>query len=156
MARIPMTNGFMIVPEGEYVFCVYEVKYDEDFGKLEIKLVNAQGMTMTQRYGIKNANDEYNEGALNAFSFFAKTAMNDYSLEDIDPNQLVGHYVTATVIHNEVPSTKDPSKVMTFANLQDLAPADGFDTDVSERTRKLCGTGNTPSKGLDLDALLNG
>ena len=43
MARIPMTSGFMVIPEGEYVFRIYDATYDEDFGRIEIKLVNAQG-----------------------------------------------------------------------------------------------------------------
>ena len=47
MARIPMTSGFTLIPEGEYVFRIYDAIYDEDFGKIEIKLVNAQGATHT-------------------------------------------------------------------------------------------------------------
>ena len=39
MARIPMTSGFVIIPEGEYVFRIYDATYDEDFGRIEIKLV---------------------------------------------------------------------------------------------------------------------
>ena len=31
MARIPMTSGFVIIPEGEYVFRIYDATYDEDF-----------------------------------------------------------------------------------------------------------------------------
>ena len=89
MARIPMTSGFVIIPEGEYVFRIYDATYDEDFGRIEIKLVNAQGATHTERFSIKDKNDEYNEKALNAFSYFAKTAMNDYTMEDIDPEQLI-------------------------------------------------------------------
>ena len=82
-----MTSGFVIIPEGEYVFRIYDATYDEDFGRIEIKLVNAQGATHTERFSIKDKNDEYNEKALNAFSYFAKTAMNDYTMEDIDPEQ---------------------------------------------------------------------
>lgn len=83
MARIPMTSGFTLIPEGTYVFRIYDVSYDEEFGKIEIKLVNAAGMTQTERFTIKDKNDEPNEKALNAFSYFAKTAMGDYTLEDI-------------------------------------------------------------------------
>lgn len=50
MARIPMTSGFMVIPEGEYVFRIYDATYDEDFGRIEIKLVNAQGATHTERF----------------------------------------------------------------------------------------------------------
>lgn len=91
MARIPMTSGFTLIPEGTYVFRVYDATYDEEFGKIEVKLVNAAGMTHTERFSIKDKNDELNEKALNAFSYFAKTVMGDYTLEDIDPSELIDH-----------------------------------------------------------------
>ena len=173
MARIPMTSGFMVIPEGEYVFRIYDATCDEDFGRIEIKLVNAQGATHTERFFIKDANDEFNEKALNAFSYFAKTAMNDYELEDIDPEELIDHYIWAEVVHTKVPSNKDPNKEVTFANLGDKAPADGFDTEPVSRALTI-GRGDekpkttakpaakpakkaapsTAKKGLDLDSLL--
>lgn len=175
MARIPMTSGFTLIPEGEYVFRIYDATYDEAFGKIEIKLVNAQGMTHTERFSIKDANDEFNEGALNAFSYFAKTAMNDYSLEDVDPEELIDHFICAVVEHTQVPSNKDPNKMVTFANLGDKSPADDFDTEPVSRALtigreetsappkrattaapKKTAAKPTPTakKGLDLDALL--
>lgn len=169
MARIPMTSGFTLIPEGEYVFRIYDVSYDEDFGKIEVKLINAQGITHTERFSLKNKNDEWNEKALNAFSYFAKTALNDYTIEDIDPGQLIDHYIRAEVVHTKVPSNKDPNKEVTFANLGDKSPADGFDTEPVARALTIGRGGNTaapkattktqtssaPAKtGLDIDALL--
>lgn len=170
MARIPMTSGFTLIPEGEYIFRIYDATYDEDFGKIEIKLVNAQGMTHTERFSIKDKNDEYNEKALNAFSYFAKTAMNDFSLDDIEPLDLINHYIQAEVVHIKLPSNKDPNKTVTFANLGDKAPADGFDTEPVARALSLGAerkstplaapkttekaTSATASKGLNLDSLL--
>ena len=167
MARIPMTSGFVLIPEGEYVFRIYDAKYDEEFGKIEVKLVNAQGATHTERFSIKDSNDEFNEKALNAFSYFAKTAMNDYTLEDVDPEELIDHYICAEVIHTQVPSNKDPNKMVTFANLGDKSPADGFDTEPVARALTI-GRGDKAKatkapkstaqsnvkKGLDLDSLL--
>lgn len=174
MARIPMTNGYVLIPEGTYVFRIYDVSYDEEFGKIEIKLVTAQGQTHTERFTIKDQNDEYNEKALNAFSYFAKTALNDFDVEDVDPEELIDCYIQAEVVHSQVPSKKDPSKNSTFANLGDKAPADGFDTEPTERVLTLsrnskggskktepkskgqtkAAESSTPKKGLDLDALL--
>lgn len=172
MARIPMTSGFTLIPEGIYVFRVYDATYDEEFGKIEVKLVNAQGMTHTERFFIKDSNDELNEKALNAFSYFAKTAMNDFSLEDVDPSELVDHFICAEVVHTKLPSNKDPNKTVTFANLGDKSPAEYFDTEPVARALTL-GKGNNataapkstapssaptpatqPAKGFDLDALL--
>lgn len=174
MARIPMTSGFALIPEGTYVFRIYDATYDEEFGKIEIKLVNAAGMTHTERFSIKDKNDELNEKALNAFSYFAKTAMNDYSLEDVDPVELIDHFICAEVVHTKLPSNKDPNKTVTFANLGDKSPAEYFDTEPVARALSLSrGEGKTtppapkqataaptppavaqPTKGLDLDALL--
>lgn len=171
MARIPMTSGFTLIPEGTYVFRIYDVSYDEEFGKIEIKLVNAAGMTHTERFTIKDKNDEPNEKALNAFSYFAKTAMGDYTLEDIDPMELIDHFIEAEVVHTKLPSNKDPNKTVTFANLGDKAPAEYFDTEPVSRALTLGKDKNAapalqkqatvpapaaPKKGLDLDALLGG
>ena len=126
MARIPMTSGFALIPEGTYVFRIYDAKYDEEFGKIEVKLVNAAGMTHTERFFIKDKNDEMNEKALNAFS-----------LEDIDPEELIDHFICAEVVHTKLPSNKDPNKMVTFANLGDKSPAEYFDTEPVARALSL-------------------
>jgi len=176
MARIPMTSGFALIPEGTYVFRIYDAKYDEEFGKIEVKLVNAAGMTHTERFSIKDKNDEMNEKALNAFSYFAKTAMGDFSLEDIDPEELINHFICAEVVHTKLSSNKDPNKTVTFANLGDKSPAEYFDTEPVARALTISRDNNggvapktaaapvqqtqptapaaQPKKGLDLDALL--
>jgi hypothetical protein len=165
MARIPMTNGFVLIAEGTYVFRIYDATYDEEFGKIKVKMVTAQGMTHEERFSIKDSNDEINEGALNAFSYFAKTAMNDFGLEDVDPDELLGYYIRAEVVHTIVPSNKDPKKTVTFANLGDKSPADGFDTEPVARALSLGKEKGAnapapkqepaePTKGLDLDELL--
>lgn len=170
MARIPMTSGFVLIPEGTYVFRIYAASYDEEFGKIEVKLVTAKGMTHTERFSIKDKNDELNEKALNAFSYFAKTAMGDFELEDIEPSELIDHYIEAEVVHTEFPSNKDPDKTVTFANLGDKSPAEGFDEEPVARAMTLGkdGKGNKttpaakpaqkptskPTGGLDLDSLL--
>lgn len=169
MTRIPMTSGFALIPEGTYVFRIYDSSYDEEFGKIEIKLVNAAGMTHTERFSIKDKNDKLNEKALNAFSYFAKTVMNDYSLEDVDPSELIDHFICAEVVHTKLPSNRDPNKTVTFANLGDKSPAEYFDTEPVARALSISRSDGKatapkqattapvtaqPSKGLDLDALL--
>lgn len=144
MARIPMTAGFQPIPEGVQVLKITKAEYDVDFGKVTITLENVKGQSCLERFSLLNQDNTPNEKALGAFSFFAKTAMNDFDLVDVDPDELVGHYIRAEVIHNKVPSTKDPSKMMTFVNLGEKSPADGFD-----------GVTAAPkSAGLDLNALL--
>lgn len=146
MARIPMTGGFQMMAEGEQVLKITAAEYDEDFGKAIFTLTNAKGQTCQERFSLLNQDGSPNEKALGAFSFFAKTAMNDFDLEDVDPEELVGHYLKAEVIHNKVPSTKDPTKMMTFVNLGSKSPADGFEGVPASPAHK--------ASGLDLAALL--
>lgn len=174
--RIPLTSGFTLIPEGVYVFRIYDVEEDEDFGKIEFKLVNAQGATLTERFSIMKQDGEYNEGALNALSYFIKTALNRYDLGDldeVDTKDTINHYIKAEVKHTKLPSTKDPSKTVTFANLGDKFPAEGFDTEPVEKALTLGkpATTSTPAakkpapattpvyqsipEGLNLDELLN-
>lgn len=153
MARIPLRSGFVVIPEGEYIFRIYDVSYDEDFGKILVKLVNAKGLTHTERFSIKNQNDEYNEGALNAFSYFAKIALNDFDREDIDPMELIDHYIKAEVVHTEVPSKKDETKTVTFANLGSKSVADGFDEEPTQRALTL-GKEEKANGSIDLNTAL--
>lgn len=145
MARIPTTGGFQTMPEGEQVLKITAAEYDEEFGKVIFTLQNVKGLTCIERFSLLNQDNTPNEKALNAFSFFAKTAMNDFDMEDVDPVELIGHYIKAEVIHNKVPSTKDPTKMMTFVNLGDKSPADGFDGAPVAAPKPA---------GLDLNALL--
>lgn len=166
MARIAMTNGFSLVPEGTHVFRIYNVTYDEEFGKLTVFMVTAQGITHKENFSLKDKNDQPNEKAYNAFSYFAKTALNDYSVEDIDHTDLINHFIRAEVIHAKTPSNKDPNKMMTFANLGDKSPADYFDTEPVPVALTIGpdGSGKAPaapapaaqkkSSGLNLDDLL--
>ena len=144
MARIPMTGGFQIMPEGEQVLKITAAEYDEDFGKAIFTLTNAKGQTCQGRFSLMNQDGSPNEKALGAFSFFAKTALNDFDIEDVDPEELVGHYIKVEVIHNKVPSTSDPGKMKTFVNLGSKSPADGFDSAPAA----------PKAAGLDLAALL--
>lgn len=171
MATIPMTSGFTLCPKGVQVFRIYKVDYNEEFGKLVIHLVNAQGITIQERYSLMGSDGNINEKACSVFSFFAKTALNDFSLEAVDPATLVDHYIKADVTHTELPSTKDPTKTLTFANLGDKWVADGFEVTPVPKAltlgKETVATPTTapaapptapatPTTGLDLNALLNG
>ena len=149
MARIPMTGGFQIMPEGEQVLKVTAAEYDEDFGKAIFTLANAKGQTCREQFSLLNQDGTPNEKAMNAFSFFAKTAMNDFDLEDIDPVELVGHYLRAEVIHRTQPNRNDPTKTVTFINLGNKSPADGFDGVPAAAPAP-------KASSLDLSALLGG
>jgi hypothetical protein len=171
MGRIPLTAGFTIMPEGEHILRIYDLSWDEEFGKLIIKLINAKGVTVQERFTLKDANEEYNNGALNAFSNLAKAALDDEDAEDVDPEDLIDHYIKAEIVHAVVQDKNDPSKSRTFANIRARYPApNGFEGTATNRALNLGRNGqmkNAPKpqaqaaaepapaqSGLDLDALL--
>lgn len=127
MAMIALTGGFSIVPEGTHVFKITDVSYKEEYGKMEVKMKTAKGQTHTERFTLMKKDGSTNEGAINAFSFFAKTALNNYELTVIDHKDIIGAYIRCTVTHDKQPSTTDPNKTVTFVRLGDKSPAAGYD-----------------------------
>lgn len=146
-----MTSGFSLIPEGTYIFKIEKVDYDDDFGKIKIDMKTEKGQSYRETYSLKNNDDEWNENALNAFSYFAKNVMNNFEMDDVDPASLTGHYVQADVEHEKVPSKKDPRKLMTFAHLRNLAPAAAFEGEMTEKAETKT---EEKTKGIDLDSLL--
>lgn len=127
MAKIGLSEGFTLIPEGTHVFKITGVNYKEDFGKMEISMQLANGQKHTERFSLLNKDGEPNQGGLNAFSYFAKMAMGDPTLTEIDHEDLIGHFIRCEVTHEEVESNKNPGKMLKFARLGDKEPADGFD-----------------------------
>ena len=165
MARIGMSSGFVLCPEGNHVFRIYDVEYKEDFGKIEVKMVTADGITHTERFSILKANGEFNDKALNAFSYFAKTALNNFEVEEIDHTDLIDHYIGATVVHNEQPKKDDPTQTVKFANLTDKWVELEFDKkpvekaltlgkETKEAPKQAPAPKPVENKALDLDSLL--
>lgn len=157
MANIQLSSGFTICPEGKHIFRIYKVTYDETFGKLTVHMVNAQGITHIERFSLMSANGEMNDKACNAFSFFAKTALNNFSLEAIDHTELVNHYIGGEIVHTKSPSRNDPNKTVTFANMNEKWVADGFDIEPVKKALTL-GTETeqvTKPNSVDLESLLD-
>lgn len=110
-------NEFVLPKEGVQIFRIYETSYNEDFGKIDIKMVNAQGCTFTQKYSILDNNGEVNDKAMASFSYFAKVCLDDMNADEIDTDDLVDRYIEVDIVYNEYPSKDDPSKMVKFANL---------------------------------------
>lgn len=130
MAKIKLSEGgFTLIPEGTTTFKIVAVEYKEDFGKMKIDMQTKGGQKHTENFSLLTKSGETNEGALKAFSYFAKTALNNYSLDEIDHEDIVGCYITATVKHEEFESNKEPGKMLKSARLSDYAVAVGFGGD---------------------------
>lgn len=140
MAKIPLSSGFRIIPEGKYTFLIADVIYNEDFGKLTLKLIADNGESTEAKYNLLNNDGTFNEKALGAFSMFAKAALNDYTRNEVDPMELKEHYVGAEITHNKVPSTTNPGEYKTYVNFKSTwaveVPAD-TDTEVVDLDKLL-------------------
>lgn len=169
MATIPLrTNTFKPIPEGVHVFRIYDVEYSEIFGRMSIYLVNAQGKTHIERFTLMRTDGTPNDSAYGALAFFAKTALNNFDLEEIDHTELIDHYIKANVVHNVQTNKNDPTKTVTFINLTEKWSADGFETEPCERAITLCAEDRkkveadkkaketkVDTDNVDLSALLN-
>ena len=136
MAKMKLSeSNFKLIPEGVTTFKVVSVddsKY-EDFGKLEVKLQTAKGETHIERFGLTKKNGEINEGALKAWSYFARTCLNNFNADEIDTQDIVGCYVTATVKHESYTYEKDEeTKKGTNVRLNDYTTAVNFGNKVEE------------------------
>ena len=131
MAKITLSKStFTLIPEGVTTFKVMEVddsKY-EDFGKLVVKLQTAKGETHSEQFGIVKDSGEINEGALKAWSYFARTCLNNFQADEIDTQDIVGCYITATVKHETYTRTKgeNAGTEAKTVRLNDYAVASGF------------------------------
>ena len=84
------------------------------------------GLKHIERFRLLKDDGSENQGALNAFSYFAKTVLNDFSKQEIDPQELVGHFMEADVTHDILPSSREPGKTVTFVRLGDKRPSNGW------------------------------
>ena len=153
MGKITRSEGFTPIPEGTHIFKIVGVVYKEDYGKLEIKMKTAEGQVHIERFSLISKDGIPNEGALNAFSYFARTALNDYTAQDVAPEELVGYFIECDVEHELVPSKKDPEKTLTFTRLTDKRPANGYDK--TEVTALASPKSEVKTGELNLDALLD-
>ena len=153
MTRIKLSEGgFTLIPEGKTIFKIVDVEYKEDFGKMKVFLQTKSGQKHTEQFTLLKKDGELNQGALNAFSYFAKTALNNFKVDEIDEQDLIGCYIMATVKHEEFESNKEPGKMLKSARLNDYAMAVGFgsDTTVNDGVES-----DGESEDVDLDSFLD-
>ena len=136
MAKIKLSaGGFTLIPEGTHTFKVSAVSYNEDFGKLEITLETATGLKHVERFRLLKDDGSENQGALNAFSYFAKIALDDFAKQEIDPQELVGHFLECDVTHDIMPSTREAGKTVTFVRLGDKRPSRGWPVESAPKAK---------------------
>ena len=106
MAKIGLSEGFRRLEEGTaQLLEIVDVKYDDKYNKATVTFQDAAGGTQTETYMMGTPGKKQSRGqkvAQDMFSTMAKHAMHDWTIDDIDPDELVGRTVVADV-------TKDKS-----------------------------------------------
>lgn len=125
-------NTFTIIPEGTTIFKVMEVdesKYD-DYGKLKVTLQTSSGEKHFENFSFTKANGDINEGALKAWSYFARVCLNNFQVEEIDTQDIVGCYIQANVTHETYTRTsgEKAGQEATAVRLKDYTSASGFNS----------------------------
>ena len=148
MAKIGLTEGFSLIPEGTHTFKITAVKYKEEFGKLEVTMQTQGGSKHIERFSLLKADGSPNEGAYNAFSYFAKTALGDFELTEIDHEDLVGCFIECDIEHEVQDNKNKPGKTVTFVRLADKRPSEGWDTEDAPKTTAPKKTAPAPSPAV--------
>ena len=125
-------NTFTIIPEGTTIFKIMEVdesKYD-DYGKLKVTLQTSSGEKHFENFSFTKANGDINEGALKAWSYFARVCLNNFQVEEIDTQDIVGCYIQANVTHETYMRTsgEKAGQEATTVRLKDYTSASGFNS----------------------------
>ena len=151
MATIALTGGFTIIPEGTHVFKITDVSYKEEYGKIEVKMKTANGQTHIERFTIMRKDGSTNDGAMNAFSHFARTALQNPSITEIDHKDIIGRFIRCTIEHDVQPHRTEPGKTVTFTHITEKYPADGYEEAgaIAPKSEEKTTTG-----GFDIGSLL--
>lgn len=137
MAKMKLSERtFALVPEGVTIFKVMEVddsKY-EDFGKIAVKLQTAKGETHIETFTLIDKNGELKEGAHKAWSYFARTCLNNFQVDEIDTQDIVNCFIKATVKHETYTRTKGDNAGTegTAVRLNDYTTATGFGAKIED------------------------
>lgn len=109
---------FEPIPEGEHIFLIEGVEYNSEFKSATVTLVTQNNQKLFQHYQLNIT------GACNAFSWLIKKAMDDNNIKSIDPEQIIGKYIRAEVVHNKALNRDGEEKI--YCGIKKISSANGF------------------------------
>jgi len=124
MSKIALPReSFSLLPEGRTILQIKYIEENRVKKQIIVTFISKEGTKAVQYYGC----DPEKPNGLKAFGYLCHMALDDWDIEEIDTKELQDKFVDVNVVHNEVVSTKDPSKTHTYINFQDIKPAIDFD-----------------------------
>lgn len=146
--KIKLSNAFSLLSEGFHVIKIDSVIYKEEFGRLSLTMLTEKGEKHTENFRLIKSDGTPNGGAYAALARIAKAALCDDGLDEFEPQELEGHFFACNVVHESVPSTKDPTKTFTNVKFEDVTTSEGWDAPAPAPALA------PAKKGYDLSALL--
>lgn len=104
MARIALSEGFRNLEEGENVILTITsstLDTKTNTAKLRFEDEDGRSGVETYRFGKGKKKGAQQMAALNSYSTVAKTALRNWEVEDIDPDDLVGRHVLCDIISTQ-------------------------------------------------------
>lgn len=131
MAKIKLAarKSWETIPEGKHVFKVAKIDFNPKVNVIEMQAQTKDGLQTKEFFRIGKGK-AYNEIALSIFSGLARAVLGD--VEELEPEDLVGGFFEAEVVHDVRPHRDDPSRTVTWVNLKYYNPADGWTEESSE------------------------
>lgn len=133
MARIELSEGFKKLNEGaSQLLTIESVNYDPKFGKAQVVFVDADGGSQAENYMMGRPGAKPTRGqqvAQAIFSTMAKCALHDWSIEDIDTDDLVGQQVVADVTR-DASVNEDTGETRYYTHVRNFKEADSEDDEL--------------------------
>ena len=121
MAKIKLSEstggGYITKEEKNALLKITHAEYDMDFGKVKINLVNERGESMQNNFNLLNSDGTNNDGALKAFSYFARVAVGDWDRDDVEDTEMIGRFIRGDISVREGENKNKNGETMKFANL---------------------------------------
>lgn len=144
--KLSESTNTSLIAEGEHILQITKVEDKSMFGKLDFTLRNAKGQFANNNF----KNLDTNPKAVNVMSYFVRCALDDFTVEEIEPKDLVGRYVKCEITHNK-------GAKATFANVTNTSALsdeekDAIDFDfVNEVPDETATTATVEDDELDFD-----
>ena len=114
---LKVNSGYRRTPEGTYDWCIVDVEYKKAFGKVKLKFkAEPEGYTMTRSLPVEKSPGEPDWG-MDVLSTIAMAALGVKEGDDLEPEDLKGAWVRASVTHQE-------KEGKTFANIGYFEPSE--------------------------------
>ena len=132
---ITLIEGFKNLTEGkEQTLLIKKVTYDRKYDKCKVKFVDDNYGSCTETFTFSNSQGKVNEMALRIFSVLAYCATHDFTIRDIEPEEIEGKYIVAdvTVDHVKNEETGEMRHYYHVRNFREADRPDAVDADIDD------------------------